>query len=195
MFSSITGRVLAAVLTAIILGVSALIWQLLRDGGLVSAVGGVSKATLESKTVPRGAVVAFDLDSGCPEGWSKFAQAQSRTIVGASFGDNSIDTKKLSEYRHDVKGGEETVVLTDAHMPVHTHQFEDIFYSENPGQTTNKSVKFQDIPDEIGSNSNDHDNKGWAISKKTGPSGHVTKQQESVAIIQPFIALYYCKKD
>ena len=33
----------------------------------------------------QGAVVAFDLNDGCPKGWSQFRQAQSRSIVGAHF--------------------------------------------------------------------------------------------------------------
>ena len=36
--------------------------------------------------VPTGAVAAFDLPNGCPEGWSAFKDAQSRAIIGADFG-------------------------------------------------------------------------------------------------------------
>ena len=194
MFSNISERVFTAVLTAIILGVLALIWQLFQTGGLVSALGGVSKSMLKLHSVPQGAVVAFDQDGGCPKGWAPFSQAQSRTIVGASFNDESI-APGLSKYRHDDKGGEEAIVLTDAHLPSHKHEFEDIFYSENPNQKGRLGIRFIDVPGSIGSHATDNDNKGWLIDSETKPFGQTRGKQESIRMIQPYIALYYCKKD
>ena len=56
-----------------------------------------------SNVVPAGAVVAFDLSRGCPEGWSEFLQAQSRSIIGAAFANKELDPT-LTRYVFDDTG-------------------------------------------------------------------------------------------
>lgn len=63
---------------------------------------------------PRGAVMAFNLDS-CPVGWDEFAAAKGRVIVGAGTSDG-LSTRNLGD-----RGGSETHKLTAAEMPGHTH--------------------------------------------------------------------------
>ena len=86
----IKAQALSAIVTAVILALLMAVWQLATDGGLVSALGGATNSALESIVpVPSGAVVAFDLTNGCPEGWSAFTEGQSRMIVGAMFPNGS----------------------------------------------------------------------------------------------------------
>lgn len=75
--------------------------------------------------VPRGAIMAFDLPRGCPEGWSMFLPAISRTIVGAgnlpTGSSGSSSTNPLTVRSFGELGGEEAVQLTIDEMPRHSH--------------------------------------------------------------------------
>lgn len=63
----------------------------------------------KNTAIPAGAVMAFDLDT-CPEGWSVLASAAGRFVVGAG-----------TEYSKGSTGGLNSVTLTTAQMPKHTH--------------------------------------------------------------------------
>lgn len=65
---------------------------------------------IEEALMPRGGVVAFDRQSGCPTGWTEFAEAAGRTIIGSS-----------EKYPVGATGGEETHTLTVGEMPSHNH--------------------------------------------------------------------------
>ena len=92
MGADIRDKVLVAVLTAAALGGLTLLWNWASQGGVVRAMGGLTASDLaylqqpHLNGVPTGAVAAFDLPNGCPEGWSAFKDAQSRAIIGADFG-------------------------------------------------------------------------------------------------------------
>ena len=74
----------------------------LQYGSLV--LGGV---TINS--VPSGAVVPFNLGS-CPTGWTAFAGAVARSVVGSG-----------SSYSLNATGGATTTAMTTATMPAHSH--------------------------------------------------------------------------
>src|SRR4051812_42829939 len=40
-------------------------------------------AKLASLSIPRGAVVAFSLKTGCPSGWTDYTEAMGRVVIGA----------------------------------------------------------------------------------------------------------------
>ncbi|MEK7582046.1 MAG: hypothetical protein AAB488_01805 [Patescibacteria group bacterium] len=63
--------------------------------------------------LPSGAVVYFNLLT-CPSGWSSYASAQGRNIIGLKPTDTSFDV--LNE-----TGGEKNHTLSIAEMPSHTH--------------------------------------------------------------------------
>jgi hypothetical protein len=76
--------------------------------------------------VPPGAVMAFDLPSGCPAGWGVFEEASGRTIVGATRGqspppnhDQNGQTLSFRTYR--TTAGEERHLLNLDEMTPHVH--------------------------------------------------------------------------
>ena len=60
--------------------------------------------------VPDGAVVAYDIVSGCPTGWAALENGGGRFVVGVGDGYEYRDT-----------GGEDMVVLGVEQMPKHDH--------------------------------------------------------------------------
>ncbi|MDR2191170.1 MAG: DUF5011 domain-containing protein [Candidatus Peribacteria bacterium] len=68
-------------------------------------------------SIPAGAVMAFDL-SACPSGWTRFADADNRFIMGANT--NSKE-----------KGGNSSITLAWNQLPPHSHYVEDTAYLEN----------------------------------------------------------------
>ncbi len=135
--------------------------------------------------LPSGAVVAFDAPTRCPEGWSEFADAQSRVIVGAAFGTgfsprlgDDPDGGALAEYKYREHGGWERVRLTTAHLPAHEHKV------AQAGADT-----AVDIPGMV---------SGTAAAVRTAIGGDTTTPiggDQPHPNMPPFLALYICKKD
>ena len=192
--------ILVAVSTAVILSILLVIWEVTTDGTLIThLLNGASKTDLEELKKElegpqldpldlKGAVIAFDLNDGCPNGWAKFSQAESRTIIGASF-DNSSDSG-LTPYKFDVKGGEENIAISTSNIPKHVHEFDDIYYSENKTQMRGHSIATYDVPGKIGSGKTDPDNTGWVIRHYTEPFGNDSVTE--FTNMPPYIPLYYC---
>jgi hypothetical protein len=131
--------------------------------------------------VPPGAVMAFDLPSGCPAGWKVFEAAISRTIVGATLGqaaspNHDENGKLLSSRLYRKDGGEERHTLTVDEMPAHRHL----------------------IPHKGADTAIDAGQRGtnWGVTTLNG-----TENTDPVGggaahnIMPPFIALVYCLKD
>ncbi len=86
---------------------------------------------LETGSIPRGVVIAFDRDDldadKCPPGWQPFKEARARAIIGAGdpkkapgkfgFGENG---QPLTHYTHRQHGGEERYPLSEREIPSHT---------------------------------------------------------------------------
>ena len=127
---------------------------------------------------PSGAVVAFDLPSGCPAGWSAFEAATSRLIIGAVMGRSStVSTRdmhgnSLTAYQYRADGGEETHTLTIAEMPAHDHGGGLVGTTDHAGL----------------------DNTARGVANNERP---LMMQGEGKAhnIMSPYIALPYCRKD
>ncbi|MCY0094397.1 hypothetical protein [Hoeflea ulvae] len=156
-------------------------WTVLRPS-LIEQIGGV----------PPGAVIAFDIEDGkpCPAGWESFKSARARTIIGA--GDPSEAPGKmrydqngelLSTYIRGQHYGEERVQLFKRNFPSHSHS---VPFSST---STENSRPFGLIEEQ---NSN--------YSTRVAVSGASTDSSayggdEAHNNMQPYIALYYCKKD
>lgn len=78
-----------------------------------------AKRTYES-IVPRGAVMAFDLES-CPSGWEPFSRAAGRTVIGVGKGQRDQNDKPLTQRSLGDTGGAEQHTLTIPELPKHDH--------------------------------------------------------------------------
>lgn len=118
----------------------------------------------DTGNIPPGAVIAFDLPA-CPTGWTDFAAAAGRTIIGAGSGSG------LTPRAQGETGGEETHTLTTNEMPAHSH-----------GGVLRGDL-FAYIP------------ALWPTGPTIGAgSTDNTGGNAAHNIMQPYIALRYCKK-
>jgi hypothetical protein len=136
--------------------------------------GSVSGAQA-AQLVPSGAVMAFDLDA-CPPGWSTYAPAGGRTIIGVTAGGTGVTARA----RRDTLG-EETHALAVNEMPGHTHTHE---IRSIVGPFTNSTTGlFTTGGSGVGANFGSS-----APSSSAGEGRPFTNYQ-------PSIALRYCLKD
>ena len=146
-----------------------------------------------ANVVPAGAVVAFDLNEGCPIGSTKFLQAQSRSIIGAYFSNEEIDPA-LTRYIHDSTGGKETIRLTSNQLPRHNHEYKDTYFSEDErwiAAHKTADVNTVRVPGNVDAGAVDHDNEGCQFRSHTKNAG----MGNEITIRSPFLALYYCQRD
>ncbi|MGT2476528.1 hypothetical protein [Paraburkholderia terrae] len=149
---------------------------------LKTAVAALQTARKEiaETSVPKGAIVSFDLPNGCPEGWQVFDPAVSRMIVGAVAGgtSNSLGTdasgNTLTARPYRAEGGAETFTLTVGQLPPHSHSFN--YATRSLGAS------------------------GYGAVAGIGPSGPDSATTDKagggqpVPYMPPFIALFVCKK-
>ena len=162
-------KVSIGVITAIVLGALALIWNWGSGGGLIRALGGVTKTDLPaSGLLPLAAVIAIDTNV-CPQGWELFREAGGRFLVGAGDHPNSS-----TKYAPGATGGEEQVTLTTAQIPPHSHAY--VFSSGNysPAQSDNS-------PNEFGA-------KDTSAHTETAGDGQPHENRP------PYLALLFCKQ-
>lgn len=135
-------------------------WWFYFKSKIITVIGGV----------PSGAVMAFDLPTKCPDGWSQFIDADGKSIIGVG------NTRNYRE-----QGGNSTHQLTVDEMPSHKHSFTgdpisiggwngDITYDVSVGDySANGSITPSGV-----------------ISTEGGSRPHNN--------MPPFLALYYCIK-
>lgn len=117
-----------------------------------------------SINLPVGAVVAFDLSDGCPEGWEEFDDARGRFILGQS--------DERSEWSFRQRHGEAEHVLTIPEIPSHDHKYIDNSYAIVSPISRSGSGGHQDVQ---------------RTTEKTG-GGQAHNN------MPPYISLYWCKK-
>jgi hypothetical protein len=147
--------------------------EALKPGGVIS------DQVLRSIQLPPGAVMAFDREDNCPQGWVPYKAAGGRFIIGAGDHDNvGLRKYKLSEV-----GGEERHVLSIEELPAHDHKLQ-----------TQRSRNMQGANDYIldefvGRDKPEIDPKRGTIvyTEKTGGGS-------AFNILNPYIALHYCRK-
>lgn len=182
-----TERIVTVVITLVVAGVIGVIGSALGGGALIGALGGVQETkpalaervkALEARPavtgIPVGAVMAFDLSTGCPDAWSPVSDLAGRVIVGAH-------TDRTAEFGYRAIGGEERHKLTDKEMPRHAHgKGREYFYThstESPDRFVLKS--------DAGNENSIGFNKDFLYNKGSG---------EPHNNMPPYIALYFCKK-
>jgi len=136
--------------------------------------------------LPSGAVVAFDSPSACPEGWSFFAEAQSRVIIGAAGGTGFApglgkdeNGEALTEYKYRQHAGAQEVTLTEAQMPEHSH----LIPIDSPSAQWGHGTETVDVMGGV--------REGRAIPPKSETSGSNNPHPN----MPPYIAFYFCKND
>ena len=120
---SVPGRILSVAVVGIVALVAIQMW---RGDALICADGSFFAKSCDPPTVvdlPKGAVVAFSKEEGCPTGWEEYDDAKGRFIVGV--GQHSLN----NEYGTPVpikqvgeKGGQDQVKLEVEHLPAHKHE-------------------------------------------------------------------------
>ncbi|MDR2190357.1 MAG: hypothetical protein LBP53_04125 [Candidatus Peribacteria bacterium] len=142
---------------------------------------------VSEKSVPAGAVMAFDL-SACPTGWTRFSAADNRFIMGAS-----------SNFK--TTGGSSYIYLSANQLPSHSHY---LFYrGEFRGKGGRRMTNGAHANDTVysknkgtdGDNNHRYDTVG--IQNQTANAGKSSSvgNGASINIQNPYIKLIYCKKN
>lgn len=171
----------------------------LLNSGAFGAIGGLTVAIIAlllfilfyhpanvqvTGGIPSGAVVAYADIKSCPDGWKQFDDGAGRVIIGAGSGSNKDETGKvLSRYSPSQTGGQESSILKASNLPPHTHKYNDIYYSERGGSVT--------VPNNLGSNGSDSDNKGFQIVRTTLTD---SSKASGFTNLPPYVALLLCEK-
>lgn len=122
-----------------------------------------------AELIPTGAVMAFDIPGGtCPAGWSQYAAADGRVIIGTTPVGGAIN------YNLGDSGGTAMLTLNTTNMPSHNHLF---------GQTASQGVTAGGVTIDYVKPA-----PQTLITSSTGDGQPFDNRQ-------PWRALLYCKKD
>ena len=154
-------------------------------------------ATRSFNLLPPGIIVAWG-GSTVPTGWALCdgtngtPDLRNRFILGATGNSGRTTSESTVVRRVGDIGGSENVTLTVNQLPAHTHAYTDVFWSEVQfGGWDFSNITFEDNPQGYGNGGGtDRDNKGWAKSKNTSPTG----TGAPVSILPPFYVLTYIIK-
>lgn len=111
-----------------------------------------------------GGVVAFN-SKRCPIGWDEFVPAYGRFVRGLDRSGANID----------VDGERQIGSPQSDDIKAHSHQYNDIYWSEAWGSVGNKLVGNR--------GDQDQDNKGYEMSRTTGESGGRETRPKNVALL------------
>ncbi|MEW7009929.1 hypothetical protein [Lentilitoribacter sp. EG35] len=144
-------------------------------------------------SVPEGAVVAFNIRAGCPDGWNPYERASGRTIVGALYSGTEDrpylehEILDASNYHFDERRGEERIALGPENMANHSHEFRGNAITMS-GKGTVHGYN-QNARPALGSTADvntDLPISGTVMSEVNGG--------EKFSTMPPYVALYYCEK-
>ena len=187
MMKRLVDQLIGGIVTALLFAVAAAAWQYVADGAIVRLLGGVTEARFtearnllqqsisdveQSVPILDAAVVAFDSSDGCLNGWTPLSIAEGRMMLGAG-----------PEYEYRTTGGEESVVLTERHMPAHAHpisQFE-WGHSVNGGDGGPERL-------DVDNNEPSTRDYGKLVTDSVGAG-------DPHPNMPPYVALYFCKKE
>ena len=167
------------------------------------------------QSIPNGAVMAFNASS-CPTGWTAYAAAQDKVIVGsgnsyalgATGGANTATTSSNGSHDHGAVTSSHT--LTIAEMPAHNHGVTDPghAHSLNNGSSflvIGGTIGGQNANLTLGGGSNDwatalnNATTGISVNNTGGGGGHTHTiaadgaHTHTVDVRQPYVALLYCQ--
>jgi hypothetical protein len=144
----------------------------------------LSKRVLDLETALanlKNAVVAFDSNDKCPEGWSLFDSGAGRVIVGAGQG-GGLSTRDYAE-----KHGNETITIVDSNLPPYTVVNESI----NAGPEQAFYYVTRVIP---GAQDSFPDIRQPYNVNFIGGNAANHQSADPIDIMPPYVALYFCKK-
>lgn len=175
--------ILAAVLAFCIVSGSAFMLGSAQNTGPFAPQTTLRADTLNLWVVPQGAVVPFDLDA-CPKGWSEFASAHGRLVMGASnTGPDPVRKRgeTVGELRH---------TLTETQMPKHDHGG-NTGTGDFRGGSLDGQDKWCQVPIA--------DSGGYGVICHTQETHTHTiasaGSSEPFDIVPPSVVLLYCRKD
>jgi hypothetical protein len=191
-WSGVRDKLLVSVATALILGLLALVGNWASQGGLITILGGISKAEFDQKTkdlsapgsLPQTAVVAFDSDV-CPLGWTNFKPATGRTIIGSGTSlepgmEEDENGSRLRPQKYRGHGGVRSVKLTERNIPIHQHETQLGTYDPLFGPTQPKARMISGTT------------AGTFPPALTSAFGQ--SSPDPLEVVSPYVALSYCKK-
>lgn len=157
-------------------------WNGITGGGLIRAMGGLTdKEAVAAGAIPVGAVLIVDSSKGCPKDWENIGDDSyfaGRVIVPTGFGRKFRD-----------RGGASSVVLNLAQIPMHSHKpvakegaVSAPGLSVSIGGFFTPGVQRILVPDDTA------DSKEKMVAVNSAPP------PKPVDLIEPFVALHFCKK-
>lgn len=176
-WSSIAARIIAigGFVVVVVTAATSLAQNWLADMVLESQAFQSFTATAGSadtqNNVATGAVVAFDLPDGCPDGWSDFGDGAGRVVIGTGSG-----------YPYRSSAGEAEVTLGIEHLPKHRHtvdEFEWGFDVDGDGDVGRIEV-----------------DNGQPRGRDTGNfTTSSVGDGEAHENLPPYIVLHFCRKE
>lgn len=133
--------------------------------------------TRQMQSILDGAVVAFNYNGVCPDGWDRFQEADGRVIVGAGIHRQQENGEKVVAFRFGSDGGTRRHGLSIPEMPRHDH---DLFwgqYNGRAGPATGGDIK-------------GHSLKIVDMTQNTGLIGNGVPHEN----MPPYKVLLYCRK-
>ena len=156
----------------------------------------VSELTTQSfNLLPRGIIMVWGNPDKVnpikvPDGWilcdgnNNTPDLRNKFVLGGDLTFTNVD---------ELTGGNASVTLTIDQLPAHTHNYDDIFFSESPNMFSgpdSKGATYTSVPGSIGSASSDQDNVGWGMNRTSKPTG----EGKPISIMPPFYKLVYIMK-
>lgn len=124
-------------------------------------------------TIPPSGVVAFDSPNGCPQGWSEYANARGRTIIGVGQGTG------LSSRAYQALGGSEELRLALDQLPPHN-------FTVNA-----RSAVANSAGDRYNAGGKDYP---AILQSPTIIETNSIGKGDPIDKMPPYVVLYYCKK-
>jgi hypothetical protein len=123
--------------------------------------------------IPKATIAAFDVPN-CPEGWTEYANARGRTIVGAGQG-NGLTARAYRE-----TGGSEQLRLSIDQLPPHSFSARVPFVLNSAGDRFNAGGKDYPVVQ-----------PGGSVAAETNALGKGTP----IDMMPPYVVLVFCRKE
>lgn len=147
---------------------------------LISSVAEL-EANVAPRATPPGAIVAFDLRTGCPDEWTDIGETEPEIFAGRVLvAVGKYKNRETRQYRG--RGGDETHTLSLEEMPAHRH---DIQYKES---RFSRSAAQDKAIDGLSGRKTAH-------TLAVGGGGAPVESASAHNNMPPYIALYFCKRD
>jgi hypothetical protein len=181
-----------AVVVTLVLGAGAWFLPAVRDQ-LFRAIG----------TIPAGAVMTFDMTTGCPAGWTDLGSREPERFAGRVIVGAGTTTGRTARMFRD-GGGSEQATLRFENIPPHTHPVisdMEIFPVQSVPPTAHADMRFVIIKDDGQPDSFQRD--ATSADRKTVlytdtqrlEQGERHREATPFSLMPPYTVLYLCRKD